>query len=227
LDASGLVLYFLGRIRTLNLENAIPAQVLERFEKNAADNRDRSIAIFSEFIRINAAFLDAGLTYVNLKGFTLVPDACPDIALRCQFDLDFYMSHHDIDRREQILKEHGYLLSGVSENVREVKAGSRRPPAVKEFYKVRSQRCIEVHFVGSTTQELAAHRGNVLSKIHFRVWNGLKLPVLPESDKFAVPGSCSVKILRRQLVSTQKNFRTCRRITTGSFSQGRSASLRR
>jgi Uncharacterised nucleotidyltransferase len=184
LDASGLVLYFLKRIQVLHVDDAIPVKVLKRFERNAADNRDRNADIFDEFIKINKAFLEAGLIYVNLKGFTLVPDACSDAALRCQFDLDFCISQTDAHLCEEILEKHGYWLSGVCNNVWEFKAGSGQPPSVRDLYKVKAQRSIEVHFVASMTQGVNSCGAEVLLGTRSRTWNGHKFPVLPEGDKF-------------------------------------------
>src|SRR5580698_7939367 len=71
LDSSGLALYFLRRIKELHIEGAVPAKVLQRLEKNTADNLGRSASMFAEFIKINKIFLEADLTYINIKGFTL------------------------------------------------------------------------------------------------------------------------------------------------------------
>src|SRR5215472_810972 len=89
LDASGLALYFRQRIATSCIEEYVPAEILNGLDRRLEDNKQRTVQLFSEFEAINRAFQMAGLHYVNLKGFTLIPDYCPDPSLRCQFDLDF------------------------------------------------------------------------------------------------------------------------------------------
>jgi hypothetical protein len=182
LDASGLALYFLARVRSLRIEAAIPEQVLQRLEENTADNKRNTASIFHEFMAINCAFKDAGLSYANIKGFTLIPDSCSDIALRCQLDLDFLMSAKDAQRCESILVERGYSLIGTGQDVKEYKAGSDRLPSARDLYKVKPQRSVEIHFVNC--DEFGSLSMSELPRLQSQMWNGSELPVFSDLDKF-------------------------------------------
>ncbi|WP_218892354.1 nucleotidyltransferase family protein [Tunturiibacter gelidoferens] len=184
LDASGLAIYFLDRLHVLHMNDAIPPRVLLRLKKNAADNQEKTNRLFEEFLKINRDFKNAGISYANLKGFTLAPDAFSEAALRCQLDLDFLIANHDISRCEQIMRRHGYLLTGIGSNVREFKAGGEGMPCLRNLYKVKPQRCVEIHFADDRGWDCIHFQDDRLFRLSSRRWRDLELPILSDSDKF-------------------------------------------
>jgi hypothetical protein len=183
LDASGLALYFLARVRELGVEVAIPVRVLQRLEENATDNKKKTASMLREFMMLNNDFKNAGMLYANLKGFTLTPDSCADIALRCQLDLDFLMSSKDALRCESILAERGYSLVSTGAGSKEFKADSEQLPSVRDLYKTKPQRSVEVHFVDCDGPDSFLSE-NELSRLQLKIWKGSELSVLSDLDKF-------------------------------------------
>ena len=184
MDASGLALYFLNRVRTLRLEASIPARVLQRLEKNASDNREKTAQMFAEFVKINLAFRGKNLLYANIKGFSLIPDVCSDPALRLQFDLDFLVAHEDLAQCETILEQHQYVIVGTGTNVREFKAGCGHIPSIRDMYKAKPQRSIEIHCADIVPDGRIPRQSGSLLQTRLRRWSGFEFPALSNCEAF-------------------------------------------
>lgn len=185
LDASGVALYFYDALISRSLESLVPSKVLERFHKNQSDNRERTKATFADAVQVNEAFRNQGLQYLNLKGFTLYPDFCPDPCLRNQFDLDFLMPLREAPRCRNILAKIGYTVTGGSELLLEFKAGEDRPPSIADLYRPRTQRCLEVHFVtGEQRQDKYNLSETSFTNPCLRSWNGYQFASLQSAELF-------------------------------------------
>ncbi len=180
LDTSGLALYFLNRITSLGLEEYVPVEVLGQLQQRFKDNRLRTKDLFDEFVLINESFREAGLRYANLKGFSLVPDYCPEPSLRYQLDLDFLMSPSDEPECCHILESFGYVATKPDEQLVEFRAGMERVPSIRDLYKSKPRRSVEAHFAISLPIEVS----QLLGRTRLHSINGFEFTVLSEPDMF-------------------------------------------
>ena len=184
LDASGMALYFLDHVERLQIQTALPVATLARLRQNREDNRTRSATLFAEFIALNQAFQQAGVGYANLKGFSLSPASCPDPTLRCQLDLDFLVDGNQLDVCRQILARTGYALSGATNTVWEFRAGASELANMKDHYKAKPQRSVELHFAASEAAPYLPFRDGRLDRLGLHTWNGVTFPALRPADQF-------------------------------------------
>jgi hypothetical protein len=186
LDTSGLALYFLDRVRELGLSEMLPAEVIARLEQNLADSTLRIEAMIAESTAIQRGFLNAGLSYAVLKGFSLWPDSVPKLALRSQLDLDFLVAQESAVEARKILEDRGYHLHAISGRSWEFKSNEGKTPSLKEMYKAGLSRCVELHLevgqIGDT------RNASSLSCIEQRSLHGLLTPVLSPVDLFLGQG---------------------------------------
>jgi hypothetical protein len=154
LDASGLALYFLQRLNALDVADAVPDSILSQLRQRYRDNQLRTAVLFEEFAALNTAFCEAGLGYLNLKGFTLFPDYCPDLSLRCQMDNDFLLERRDATRCREVLTGRGYRMIAAKPHVMEFKTDIACTPRISDLYKPRPEKSVEVHLCDRARPDL-------------------------------------------------------------------------
>jgi hypothetical protein len=181
LDGSGLALYLLERIRVLQLEANVPAEILDRLNQKQLDNEARTDDMFQEFMKINIEFQRSSVRYLNLKGLTLVPRFCSDPKLRFQLDLDFLVDERDGRHCSEILVMLGYLPVARSGNTWEFKADGHVIPLMRDMYKPKPQRSVELHLVSESRANAATSQ---LLRTRFLTWRDFAYPALCESDQF-------------------------------------------
>ena len=210
LDASGLALYLLDRINGMRLEKTIPAGVLARLNQNQQDNQARVDDMFLEFVKVNTEFQRAKVRYLNLKGLTLRPRYCSDPALRFQLDLDFLVNEEHAEYCSEILRGRGYLPIVKTGSTWEFKANGHLIPLMRDMYKPKPQRSVELHIVSDSRSPINA-AVNWFSRIESQTWRGFTFPVLSESDKFLVQADHLFKHLRSEWTrpSWVWEYRTC------------------
>jgi len=151
LDDSGLALYLLERLNQSDSLQLLPLAIQSRLQHNLASNQRRVAEMKEEFRALNGRFDEAGVKYAVLKGFALVPNFCPDAALRLQYDFD-YLVHPDSEATAQsILREAGYSRKGRSpgyEPTGETTFGASpltAPTHEEGFYSAALPRGVELH----------------------------------------------------------------------------------
>jgi hypothetical protein len=173
LDVSGLALYLLDHLRGLGQEALLPPAVLARLRQNLADNRERTAAMLAEAVQIDRRFQRAGVSCANLKGVTLSPESVPDPCLRVQLDLDFAVLEADAETARGVLEQMGYALDCKSGKSWEFKTGASELPSLKDLYKVKPQRCVELHLTPA---------GGLLERVVRREFLSVQLPALSPVD---------------------------------------------
>lgn len=185
LDNSGLALYFLDRIYSAGIADAIDPATLRRLEQKLAENRERKADMMQEFVEINHCFRDADLRYANLKGFTLAPDSCPDLSLRRQSDFDFLIHPADLSAGRSLLEKRGYELVCATARTLELKSGNAQKVSFEGRYRATPVRSVELH----TALESASKNARVepyderMDRLVSWTFEGRSFPALSPADQ--------------------------------------------
>jgi hypothetical protein len=188
LHDAGLALYLLQKLKQGNVTDILPTAILSRLEENLAANRRRVAYMARQFEFLNQKLYAAGVRYAAVKGFSLVPQFCPDASLRHQSDFDYLVDRQSLPVAQSVLEEAGYFLSRHKTNEFVFLMPSTAiPPPDDEQYEAHAPYAVElrVAFWDSDFHDvfLAEPKFSV-DKIRTQRWQGSAFPALPEEDAF-------------------------------------------
>jgi Uncharacterised nucleotidyltransferase len=188
LHDAGLALYLLQKLKNKNATDVLPASIMFRLEKNLAANRRRVASMAAEFEFLNRELDDAGVRYAAVKGFSVVPQFCPDASLRHQSDFDYLVNGGSVPKVQSVLEEAGYVLTKHKKNeIVYLKRSAGTPPPTDEQYEAHAPHAVELR-LAFWDSEL---HGVALTEPDFSVdnvvvhqWEGIAFRTLPEEDAF-------------------------------------------
>ena len=184
LDVSGLALYLFDRLRSLGLIDCLPSAMLWRLRRNLAENRERTDSLFDEAVALANSLREKGIAFALLKGITLPPESVPDVTLRSQADLDILIHQSDGPRAQRCLRAHGYELDIISGSTWEFRAGTTGLSTLKDIYRVRPERAIDLHLLPEKIPADSRAHTDRLDRAQVRSIQGVQLPALSPADIF-------------------------------------------
>jgi hypothetical protein len=188
LDQSGLALHFLDRLQREQALDLVSTDLRQALEQRAHQNRIRMHAMLSEFSNLNKSFTNHGVRYSAMKGFSLVPEYCPDPCLRHQTDFDFLIAPESSKDASRALVSCGYELQETGDSG-EMTFGTPLlyiPSRHDNIYDVPRHRQVDLH----TALWHEAHCVSIgapidcLNRLRRKSLLGVSFPVLAEDDMF-------------------------------------------
>jgi hypothetical protein len=184
LDEAGLTLLLWQRLKQLGAASVLPAPLSAAFERNLGDHRRRIAEMAAEFDDINRAFENAGVEYVALKGFALIPEYCSLASLRTTYDYDYLVRPNELERACRTIEAAHYLVQPGSADQPLVYFHDARPPCSprsrEDLYSGSFPRTVELHPVLWNPEELKIWldlRGDFFAHKRLRHLTGKQLDV--------------------------------------------------
>lgn len=188
--ASGIALYFWRRMKESSAEAVVPPDVQAILEDCLVMNRERLARMSEEFRSVSRAFQESEVRHAVLKGFALVPDYCPDAALRNQYDFDFLVPPESLALVDRRLRNVGFIRKEQSRCTHPVVylAFDRQtqPPAnLDDVYSPLIHRSVEVHtrLWDAEAEKIAFELpANPLARARKQYWSGIEFYSLSPED---------------------------------------------
>lgn len=190
LDDGGLALHLLDRLKRAGSEDLLPAAVRAKLRRRLASNRQRLCEMRQEFARLNSYLDEVRIDYAVLKGFSLVPDYCPDAVLRSQYDYDYLVHPRSLAKAQRVLRAEGF--SSIRQSLYEpagvtrfVSQPSGLPFSHQDHYSREIPRAVELHLsLWEPNREMIAIEAplGALDRKRLITWEGLRFPVLADED---------------------------------------------
>jgi hypothetical protein len=124
----------------------LPAPAIAALEQRRRDNAQRMNGMLMTFGHAAAALQLAGVRFVCVKGFTLIPEYLTELWQRHQIDFDLLIAPEDALRAQQALEELGYKLTALNGDERRLRIPAPRPLAHNAYlYQPQEGAAIELH----------------------------------------------------------------------------------
>lgn len=188
MDDAGLAFYFLQKLKDTNALHVLPSGVRGRLESNFLWNQLRMEDMAQRFHAINTRLNAAGVRYVVIKGFSLVPEFCRYASLRHQSDFDYLVERQDLAAARRILVEAGYTAKkSRSRNESIFLSAEREPSRRAEQYSARAPHAVELHtdIWDDEMHGIPSMEGVfAVEQATAKHWNGISFPAQSDEDAF-------------------------------------------
>ncbi len=146
LDRVGITLPLYARLLDDGMCASLPAPVIAALDQRRRDNALRMSGMLMSFGQAALLLREAGVRFVYLKGFSLIPEYLTELWQRHQIDFDLLVPHEDALRAQQALEMLGYRLTAVDGDERRLRIPVSRPLAHNAYlYDLQEGASIELH----------------------------------------------------------------------------------